>query len=326
MCFIVKHARKGSQLKTFATMATIKQLNKQIETSKKRIADFERKMQMYQDRRDKAIAAANKKSGLNICVDDIIVKENTNGRYTWKEYSLPTSIRDVIGFEASFKITNACDYINDNTKNKGIEERNLARLQAELAELEAKAKADADNYNNALDSALRSAMADFRVVWFDRMMKWHGKHFDIIKKRTPAMIERRARVRSLQRYFDAYRFRNIHRRISRFLDSTDNRCNEIIADDANSYDNRDAYLADVKKELESSWESGIVKLTKKCQGFAVDENKVSTCTPEMTAKGFEVIIQDGKPRVIYARVIWAAEYSDIVEPHIRYIVTERQSK
>ena len=307
-------------------MATIKQITKQIETATKRIADFDRKIAMYTERRDKAIAAANKKSGLNICVDDIIVKENTNGRYTWKEYSLPASIRDVIGFEASFKITNACDYINDNTKNKGIEERNLARLQAELAELEAKAKADADNYDNALDSALRSAMADFRVVWFDRMMTWHGKHFDIIKKRTPAMIERRARVRSLQQHFDAYRFRNIHRRISRFLEATANRCNEIIADDANRYDNRDAYLADVKKELERSWESGIVKLTKKCQGFGVDESNVSTCAPEMTAKGFEVIIRDGKPRVIHARVIWAAEYSDIVEPHIRYIVTERTAK
>lgn len=80
-------------------MATIKQITKQIETATKRIADFDRKIAMYTERRDKAIAAANKKSGLNICVDDIIVKENTNGRYTWKEYSLPASIRDTIGFE-----------------------------------------------------------------------------------------------------------------------------------------------------------------------------------------------------------------------------------
>ena len=68
-------------------------------TATKRIADFDRKIAMYTERRDKAIAAANKKFGLNICVDDIIVKENTNGRYTWKEYSLPASIRDAIGFE-----------------------------------------------------------------------------------------------------------------------------------------------------------------------------------------------------------------------------------
>lgn len=307
-------------------MATIKQITKQIETATKRIADFDRKIAMYTERRDKAIAAANKKSGLNICVDDIIVKENTNGRYTWKEYSLPASIRDAIGFEASFKITNACDYINDNTKNKGIEERNLARLKEELAALEAKAKADADNYDNALDAALRSAMADFRVVWFERMMTWHGKHFDIIKAKTPEMKERRERIRRLVQYFDRYWTSNKHRRTINFLERKQAICNEIISDEVNRYDNRDAYLADMKKELESSWERGIVNLTKKCQVYGVDQSKVSTCAPNMTSKGFEVIIQDGKPRVIHARIIWAAEYSDIVEPHIRYIVTERTVK
>ena len=307
-------------------MATIKQITKQIETATKRIADFERKIAMYTERRDKAIATANKKSGLNICVDDIIVKENTNGRYTWKEYSLPASIRDAIGFEASFKITNACDYINDNTKNKGIEERNLARLQSELAALEAQAKADADNYNNGLDAALRSAMADFRDVWFDRMMTWFGNHFDIIKKRTPEMKERRARVRSLQYYFDTFRHRIPHYKVRNFLERTANVCNEIILDDANRYETREAYLAAMKEELEKSWERGIVNLTKKCQAFGVDESKVSTCAPELTEKGFEVIIRDGQPRVIHARVIWAAEYSDIVQPHTRYIVTERTVK
>jgi hypothetical protein len=307
-------------------MATIKQITKQIETATKRIADFDRKIAMYTERRDKAIAAANKKSGLNICVDDIIVKENTNGRYTWKEYSLPASIRDAIGFEASFKITNACDYINDNTKNKGIEERNLARLQSELAALEEKAKADADNYDNALDAALRSAMADFRVVWFERMMTWHGKHFDIIQERTPVMKDRRARAINAKQYFNCYGTYSKHRRTCSVIDAIIGRCNEVIYDAANNYPTRDSYLADMKEELERSWERGIVNLTKKCQVYGVDQSKVSTCAPNMTSKGFEVIIQDGKPRVIHARIIWAAEYSDIVEPHIRYIVTERTVK
>lgn len=307
-------------------MATIPQITKQIETATKRIADFDRKIAMYTERRDKAIAAANKKSGLNICVDDIIVKENTNGRYTWREYSLPASVRDVIGFDASFKITNACDYIHDNTKKKGFEERNLARLQSELAALEAKAKADADNYDNALDAALRSAMADFRVVWFERMMTWHGKHFDIIQERTPVMKDRRARAINAKQYFNCYGTFSKHRRTCGVIDAIIGRCNEVIYDAANNYPTRDSYLADMKKELERSWERGIVNLTKKCQVYGVDQCKVSTCAPNMTSKGFEVIIQDGKPRVIHARIIWAAEYSDIVEPHIRYIVTERTVK
>ena len=307
-------------------MATIPQLTKQIEVANRRIADFDTKIARYTERRDKAIAAANKKFGVNIKVDDIIVKDETKGRYTWREYSLPASIRDAIGFDASFKITNACDYIHDNTKNKGFEERNLARLKEELAALEAQAKADADNYNQGLETALRSALSDFRNVWFERMMTWHGKHFDIIKERTPLMTQRRERIRPLVQYFDRYWNTNKHRRTINFLDRQQALCNEIIADEVNKYDNRESYLADMKEELERSWERGIVNLTKKCQVYGVDESKVSTCAPELTAKGFEVIIRDGKPRVIHARIIWAAEYSDIVEPHIRYIVTERTVK
>lgn len=307
-------------------MATIPQLTKQIEVATRRVADFDTKIAKYTERRDNAIAAANKKFGLNIQVDDIIVKDETKGRYTWREYSLPASVRDAIGFDASFKITNACDYIHDNTKKKGFEERNIARLKEELAALEAKAKADADNYDNALDAALRSAMADFRVVWFERMMTWHGKHFDIIQERTPVMKDRRARAINAKQYFNCYGTYSKHRRTCGVIDAIIGRCNEVIYDAANNYPTRDSYLADMKEELERSWERGIVNLTKKCQVYGVDQSKVSTCAPNMTSKGFEVIIQDGKPRVIHARIIWAAEYSDIVEPHIRYIVTERTVK
>ena len=169
-------------------------------------------------------------------------------------------------------------------------------------------------------------MADFRDVWFDRMLKWFGKHYDIIKERTPKMTERRARVRSLQYYFDTFRHRIPHYKIRNFLERTANICNEIIYDEANNYANRDFYLADMKEELEKSWEQGIVKLTKKCQGFGIDQAKVRCTHCDMTAKGFETYIEDGQPRFIHARVIWAAEYSDFVQPHIRYLVTERTVK
>ena len=169
-------------------------------------------------------------------------------------------------------------------------------------------------------------MADFRVVWFERMMTWHGKHFDIIQERTPVMKDRRARAINAKQYFNCYGTYSKHRRTCCVIDAIIGRCNEVIYDAANNYPTRDSYLADMKEELEHSWERGIVNLTKKCQVYGVDQSKVSTCAPNMTSKGFEVIIQDGKPRVIHARIIWAAEYSDIVEPHIRYIVTERTVK
>ena len=80
-------------------MATIKQITKQIETSKKRIADFERRISMYQERRDKNIMIANKKFGTDIKISDIISKECGNARYKWNEYQMPENIRETIGFE-----------------------------------------------------------------------------------------------------------------------------------------------------------------------------------------------------------------------------------
>ncbi len=138
------------------------------------------------------------------------------------------------------------------------------------------------------------------------------------------MKERKEHINKLQRYFGyIFNAKRGHYSLARHLEKASNKCSEIISDRANMYD-KAGYLAVIQKELESSWDAGIVKLTKKCQDFSVDESNVTACNPEMTSKGFEVVIKDGKPRLIYARVIWAAEYSLIVEPHIRYIVTERR--
>ncbi len=312
-------------------MATIKQITKQLETANKRVADFTRKIAMYQDRLNKAIDKANKNTGLNITIADIEDDETNYHGHILHDYHLRREIANEIGFDSSFRIDDNFRYIKENEKHLENERRNIERLQSELAALEAQAKADADSYNNTLEAGLRSAMADFRVVWFTRMIGWHGNHFDIIKKRTPSMKARRERLGVCLRYFLGreivmFSVSNKHRRIIKFLELEKSICNHIINDEVNRYDDKSAYLDDVQKELEKSWERGIVNLTKKCQVYGVDESRVSTLAPTMTQKGFEVIIQDGKPRVIHARVIWAAEYSDIVQPHTRYIVTERATK
>ena len=307
-------------------MATIKQITKQIETSEKRIADFLRKVAMYEDRRDKNITAVNKKFGTTLTKDSIIIKVCGNERHHWKEFSLPADIREQIGFDAAYKITSAAESLWENTRGLEGEKNHLVCLQGELAELTAKEQSERDNYNNGLANALRTAMKDFREVWFDRMIKWHGRHYDYIMEQLPSAKERRNRVLRLQQYFDRFRFRRTHNRISNLLERVSSGCSEIISDPASRYDSRNAYLAEVQRNLEKSWDDGIVKLTKKCQGYGVDQSRVTACNPTMTSKGFEVVLRDGNPRVIHARIIWAAEYSDKVEPHVRYIVTERTTR
>ena len=46
----------------------------------------------------------------------------------------------------------------------------------------------------------------------------------------------------------------------------------------------------------------------------------------MNENGIDVVLIDGKPREIHARVIWAALDSPFVQPHLRHICTERKTK
>lgn len=120
-------------------MATVKQLTKQIETSKKRISDYERKIAMYRERRDKNIAAANKKYGLDIKAEDIISTQ----RGRWIDCSLPEAIEEKIGYDTSYKIINSHEYMTANIKDINWEIANLEHIKAKLSDLEAKAKAEA---------------------------------------------------------------------------------------------------------------------------------------------------------------------------------------
>lgn len=309
-------------------MATINQINKQIETSRKRIADYDRKIAMYTERRDKNIEKANKKYNVNITLDDIVITFHGNNTHTYKDYSLKPEAYNAIGFDMSFKIINAVEYIDQNERHKAYEEKNLNRLLSEFNSLQEKEKEERDRYDNKLESVLRDNLGEFKEVWMERMMNQFRRHYDFIKERTPEEKHKVGRIDSLLYYFRGkmlyYPKTYRHSRLINILEYKKKTSNNIINDEVNRYDDKETYLQEMEKELEKSWEQGIKKLTKKCHSYNVDQEKVTCNHCKMTDKGIEVYIQDGKPRRIYARVIWAAEYSDIVTPHTRYIVTEKK--
>lgn len=311
-------------------MATINQINKQIETSRKRIADYDRKIAMYTERRDKNIEKANKKYNINITLDDIIITFHGNNTHTYKYYSLKPETYKTIGLDMSFKIINAVEYIDQNEMDKVYEEKNLNRLLSELNSLQEKEKEERDRYDNKLEDTLRKILSEFKDTWMIRMIGLHKQHYNRIKRRTPIEISKKDRINSLLSYFKKanlyYPHTYRHTRLIKVLDKKLCVCNNIIYDEVNNYDNIDDYLKYIEHELELSWEQGMKKLTRKCQQYNVDQEKVTCTHCDFTNKGIEAYIEDGKPRRIYARVIWAAEYSDSVTPHTRYIVTEKKKK
>ena len=187
--------------------------------------------------------------------------------------------------------------------------------------------ADANAHEQAtagLQQALEQAMADFRVVWFEKMRNWYESHFAYINRELEGAKVRRDRAYNIMSYLDRtrgwrYQFTS---RVYKRIEDIRKSAAEIIMDDAANMDH-DAYMAKMEQETIKSWNNGIILLTDKCHKFGLNEQAIKVSDADMTPKGFEAVITDETSRVVYVRVIWAAEYSVLVTPHIRYIATQR---
>lgn len=298
-------------------MATIKQLNKQIETSTKRIDDFQRKIEMYRTRTIKACDA------VNVSIDIIEAREQDYHGRKLIDYSLPESVENELGFESSYRITSNYEYMKENERKLDSEKRTLASLTEQRNKMER----DANDYAKAtagLQEALEQAMVDFRAVWFAKMREWYKNHHQHINNILPDARRRNGRANDCRRYFTrkrSWRWCQTSR-IMRYLNGVCKSTGEIIMDDAARMD-FDSYMDAMEQETIKSWNNGIALLTDKCHKFGLNETAIRVNYPEMTAKGFSAIITDGTTRIVDVRVIWAAEFSYYVAPHIRYIATQR---
>lgn len=266
-------------------MATIKHLAKQIETANKRANDYEAKRAMYESRMMKAIEKASKKTDEDIDVDN------------YREKLAQSN------FELFYAIDNNRECRDENIKKYLEELKNIEDLTARLNE--AQAKEEKKENTTGLEKALETATTEFKKKWFESMTEWFGRHYDNMRNRLNAANE----ILKNKKGASTYELRNA-------LD--------IVRNEANRLE-KPQYMAKRNQELNESWENGLVKLAGKCRRFNLDETKIHAYGLRVTAKGFETLLSDGSERVIHARIIWAAEFSDIVTPHTRYIVTERKN-
>lgn len=297
-------------------MATINQIRKQIETANKNIAAYEKKNATYSERLDKAVSAINK-LGANFSVDQLKYNER------FHDYSMPETIYQKYDYMVCERIVNNANFLKDNQRRLEMEIRRRNEMAATLDKMVADEK-EHEQATAGLHDALESAMADFRVVWFEKMEKWYDEHFHFVNRVLEEKKQRRERAKNIMRFYthrNGYMWEFRSRR-ARFLNNIIKNCTEIISDDA-AHMEYDAYMAKMKQETIRSWNAGINLLTDKCHKFGLDEQAINVQQPSMTSKGFSAIITDGKQRYIDVRVIWAAEYSVLVTPHIRYIATQK---
>lgn len=86
---------------------------------------------------------------------------------------------------------------------------------------------------------------------------------------------------------------------------------------------REEYLAMAKEDAEKTYENNISVLAEKIDKFGVNPDAMKVSQVEDDPKFFEIKVSDGI-HSLYARSIWAAEYSDKVTPHFRFIITEHK--
>lgn len=298
---------------------TPKQIEKSIESATKKIAKHRKSADMFRTRAINAIAKLNKRYGIEMTLDNITITEE-RGAYGYEvNVTINEPFNGIIEWSDAYTATNNIRSMAENEHRIKQEERIIEHLRAELDAALATAKSNADAIA-PVETALRNAMADFRIQWFDRMIEWHNRHFDRMKAEEPAVRAKRSEAYDAQRAakWGSIEYKN--------ADALIHKCNRFLSDPAIIAENREEYIARIERDLESVWERGITTLADKCRKFGINESAIKCYEPVVSERGFEVIITDDRNRVIDARVIWAAEYSDIVTPHTRYIVTERHNK
>lgn len=300
-------------------------LEKSIEVSKRRIADYEKKAAMYAER----FAKCNEFGFSLLSVDERpgdwkSRTENNEALFkTWKQKYIEKYGENEF-FHKYYKLTeNAESYVR-NKIDFAREKANLEHLESELANIHSTIQAKEDNQKQ-LKTVIQEVMAEFEDDWFDRMMTWHEKHYAHIQEQKPivrAWIDKEKRI-----YYDYHRqFRFHHKKLQERLEEKENRLRRTILCDKAAYTTYKEYMEWVDRELHITWENAVQKLTDKCQDYDIDLQKIEAHNPSVSSEGFNVVITDGKPRTIHARMIWAAECSIYKQPHTRYIVTEKKIK
>ena len=310
-------------------------LEKSIEVSKRRISEYEKKIEMYRTRFER-----NNKYGLDLSAlrfdfdgtrETCRAIESYNDQIEKEWYKVYVQeLGENEGFWTYHKISESADYYVENIRHLKSEQRNLADLESQMAkaqEIINKQKQEEDE-PQGLRKVLIDALADSKVYWFDYMRKWHSHNYDNLWAMQPiwsAWVDKYNALMS-RWYREINHYYGNHTKLSYRLEAKAKDYKKHLYRKELRYENKDEYMVEVEKDLNWLWKCNFNKLVAKCEKYDIDLNKIEVCNPKIELGAFSVLIRDGKPRVIDVRTIWAAEYSIYVAPHTRYIITERKTK
>lgn len=316
-CVSTTHAMQMHQNDKTYNIMTIAQITKSIASSEKMIAKYNKNIDMYLTRTNKAIAKFNAQFNASFGINDLVA---TKGRWM---HSIDVTFagRNESNWSSCYSITDNYTSYLENKSRLDAETIRLENLRAELNRLESENAAKVAAYNTGLETALRNAMVDFRAAWMTKMMDWSRRHFQYINANKDAA---QAWVKKYHNTYFTWTFRANHKSLFRNLDEKSANLCKIFGDDAAKM-NEPEYLDMMEKQFADHFESCIKTMTEKCDGFAIDGNTIRIIRQDVLERGFEMLLTDASGIMVDARIIWCAEYSELVSPHTRYIVTKRNN-
>lgn len=309
-------------------------LQKSIEVSKRRIAEYAKKAEMYRSRFEK-----NNELGLNL--NDLrtdydgsktrfaeINENNTVVKRGWRAKYEEKYGND--GYWKYCKLEDNAAYYVENVRHGLNEQRHLAELESQISAANAVIAEQKSKEENpdALRKMLVDLMADYKVVWFNEMREWKSESYDVVWAKKPMWkrwIERKDRL--CCNYWRQLGWNTqTHAKLRKNLNEKEKMYRRHLCSEQLGYKIKDEYMAHVELDLIHLWSRNMNYLVEKCEKYDIDLDKIEIRNPRVEDKGFSVLIYDGKQRVIDVRTIWAAEHSYLVTPHTRYIITERKLK
>jgi hypothetical protein len=324
-----------------ATNST-KMLDKQIATAIKNIDKIKANIERYKGLVEKKYAK--------------LLKLYPNmSKYNFEELSDFTTIFGRDNWDLAYGYFDNLDSIKDNEKKLVYEQRHLESLQNEKSNKENSTKSYFDS-TQELVNKFEELLKDYKQSYFDDCENKFAKLYNKMKAGYASAKAILKKANDDLPYFfgtyHSYKFSYIMKHYldvregmlgyysigtynKKFIPFTEEECNLIeewknayvvVHSDCQRFDTVDLYIEYKMKEVEMDWDSKIRTFADKCLKFGLNMDNVEFIVNNTSIKECEFMLKDDSSRVIYGRCIWAAEYSEVVTPHIRFIVTEKRYK
>lgn len=319
-------------------METTKKIDKQIEASLKNIEKYKKNIERY-DKISKNKYEILKKFYPNI------VKYNFDKMHQFY---------DIFGngnFDIVYPYFNAKEEIEENKKRLEKEEKRLNSLQKEKENKE-KINNDFISTTQIFVDKFEELLVDYKKSYFDYCQNSFKLYFEKIKKEYPYAKEiikkanetlpyffHSSRNYTYRYIFDNYLYYNngqmyyvYNRQTIPFSEDEEElikkwqKATNILKSDCLKFENVDEYIKYKMEFIKNDWDEKLRKFADKCLKFGIDINKIEFIMNNTSVKECSFQIKDDDSRIIYGRCIWAAEDSDKVTPHIRFIVTEKRQR